>query len=263
MRILFFGNADFGLPTLNYLSNSSHTLLSVVTNKDKKSGRGKKYFPTPIKEYAQKNNLHILEIENLDNPMFESKIRALNPDLMIVIAYRLLPERIFNIPKYGTINLHASLLPKYRGAAPIQHALLNGEDKTGISTFLKNDEKIDTGNLILQETIKIGEMDDFGKIYTKLSEKGPNLIMKSISHIINKEPLVKQKGKITYANKIKKNDNQINWNLGANQILNLIRAFSPTPGAFSYILDKRVKLLLSKKVSKSLINIFKYLHSFK
>ena len=98
MRILFFGNANFGLPTLEYLSNSSHTLLAVVTNKDKKSGRGKKYFPTPIKKYAQKHNLHILEIENLDTPVFESKIRALNPDLMIVIAYRLLPERIFSIP---------------------------------------------------------------------------------------------------------------------------------------------------------------------
>tara|TARA_Y100000588_G_scaffold382068_1_gene468844 strand:+ start:1397 stop:2326 length:930 start_codon:yes stop_codon:yes gene_type:complete len=247
MKILFFGNADFGIPTLDCLHKSSFNLISVITNKDKRSGRGKKYSPTPIKAFSLENNIDLIEIEDLKDSEFQKKIRLLEPDLIIVIAYKILPADIFKIPKYGAINLHASLLPNYRGAAPIQRAILNGDKYTGISTF-QIDEKVDTGNLILQEEILIDELDDFGELYTKLSEKGPDLIMKSINHIISGKPLGKQKGKISYAKKIKKNEFQINWNLNSIDILNKIRAFSPIPGAFSYIFNKRIKLLKGKKI---------------
>jgi len=245
MRILFFGNADFGVPTLGSLLNSSYDLLSVVTNKDKRSGRGKRYSPTPIKEYSLKNNIPIIEIDNLNDLSFEKAVASLEPDICVVIAYRLLPSNIFNIPRYGTINLHASLLPKYRGAAPIQRAILNGDNETGLSTFLI-DEKIDTGNLILQEKIKIDEMDSFGEVYIKLSEIGPELMMKTISHILDKAPLKNQEGEVTYAKKITKNETKIIWNMRAIDIHNMIRAFSPNPSAFSCILNKRIKLLKSK-----------------
>ena len=247
MKILFFGNADFGIPTLDCLHKSSFNLLAAVTNKDKRSGRGKKYSPTPIKTFSLENNINLIEIEDLKDSKFQKKIRLLKPDLIVVIAYKILPADIFKIPKYGAINLHASLLPNYRGAAPIQRAILNGDKYTGISTF-QIDEKIDTGNLILQEKILIDELDDFGRIYTKLSKKGPNLVIESINHIITGKPLGEQKGRITYAKKIIKNEFQINWNSNSVDILNRIRAFAPTPGAFSYIFNKRIKLLKSKKI---------------
>ena len=245
MKILFFGNADFGLPTLDLLLNSPYKLLSVVTNKDKKSGRGKKYSPTPIKEFSLKNDIPVIEVDDLYDASFEKAIANLDPDIAIVIAYRLLPSNIFNIPRYGTFNLHASLLPKYRGAAPIQRAILNGDDETGVSTFFI-DEKIDTGNLILQKKIKIDQEDSFGELYTKLSEIGSTLTIETIRHIINKNPLVNQEGRVSYAKKINKNENKINWEMKAIDIHNTIRAFSPKPGAFSYMLNKRIKILKSK-----------------
>ena len=247
MKILFFGNADFGIPSLEYLYQSNHEFLSVITNKDKKSGRGKKYSSTPIKEYSLKNKIPTIEVEDLNNHNFENKIKELNPDLIIVIAYRILPEKIFSIPTFGTMNLHASLLPKYRGAAPIQRAILNDEIETGVSTFLI-DNNVDTGNIIKQKKIKINESDNYGDIYSKLSKKGPRLIEESINHIINKKPLIKQDGDFTYAKKIKKNENQINWNLNSRDIINTVRAFAPYPGAFSYINNKRTKILISRKI---------------
>ncbi|MAQ43380.1 MAG: methionyl-tRNA formyltransferase [Candidatus Marinimicrobia bacterium] len=247
MKILFFGNADFGIPSLEYLYQSNYEFLSVVTNRDKKSGRGKKYSSTPIKEYSLKNKIPTIEVEDLNNHNFENTIKELNPDLIIVIAYRILPEKIFSIPTFGTMNLHASLLPKYRGAAPIQRAILNNEIETGISTFLI-DSNVDTGNIIKQKKIEISESDNYGDIYSKLSKKGPQLIEESINHIINKKPLIKQNDDFTYAKKIKKNENQINWNLNSKDIINTVRAFAPYPGAFSYINNKRIKILISRKI---------------
>tara|TARA_Y100000994_G_scaffold249554_1_gene262015 strand:+ start:3964 stop:4896 length:933 start_codon:yes stop_codon:yes gene_type:complete len=247
MKILFFGNADFGIPSLEYLYQSNHEFLSVITNKDKKSGRGKKYSSTPIKEYSLKNKIPTIEVEDLNSHNFENKIKELNPDLIIVIAYRILPKKIFSIPTFGTMNLHASLLPKYRGAAPIQRAILNDEIETGISTFLI-DSNVDTGNIIKQEKIEINESDNYGDVYLKLSQKGPRLIEESINHIINKKPLIKQDDDFTYAKKIRKNENQINWNLNSKDIINIIRAFAPYPGAFSYINNKRIKILVSREI---------------
>jgi len=253
MRILFFGNADFGIPSLHYLHNSSNNLLSVVTNKDKKFGRGNKYSLTPIKEYSLKNNINIIEADNLSDSDFIIRIQGLKPDLIIVIAYRILPQEIFAIPTYGTVNLHASLLPKYRGAAPIQRAILNNEKETGITTFFI-DKKIDTGSIILQKKIKINKADSFGDIYTLLSKEGPIIIKKTIKHILDGKPSLNQKDGHTYAKKIKKNENQIKWTSSSQEVVNIIRAFSPSPGAFSYLSDKRVKLLRGKEIKYHKIN---------
>lgn len=253
MRILFFGNADFGIPSLHYLHNSSNNLLSVVTNKDKKFGRGNKYSLTPIKEYSLKNNINIIEADNLSDSDFIIRIQGLKPDLIIVIAYRILPQEIFAIPTYGTVNLHASLLPKYRGAAPIQRAILNNEKETGITTFFI-DKKIDTGSIILQKKIKINKADSFGDIYTLLSKEGPIIIKKTIKHILDGKPSLNQKDGHTYAKKIKKNENQIKWTSSSQEVVNTIRAFSPSPGAFSYLSDKRVKLLRGKEIKYHKIN---------
>jgi len=240
MKIIFFGNADFGIPTLDLL-NKNHSILSVVTNIDKRAKRGKKLTQTPIKQWAIKNDINCIEQDSLSDPNFHQKIKDLNADIFIVIAYRLLPDKIFNIPKLSTMNLHASMLPKYRGAAPIQRALLNGDKEIGISTFII-DKKIDKGNLILQKKCAITKDDDYGKLYSKLSIQGANLVIDSIKYLADKKPLSIQSKKTTYAYKIKKEETQIKWKEKTGNIINQIRAFSPTPGAFTFWNSKRVRL---------------------
>ncbi len=243
MKIIFFGNADFGIPTLDSIfSSSKHTLLSVVTNPDKKAGRGKNNTSTPIKIWATENHVNISEISNLKDPIFLKSLENSNADLFIVIAYRILPNKIFEIPKYGTMNLHASLLPKYRGAAPIQRALLNGEKNTGISTFIIND-KVDKGKIILQEKTSISDKDNYSSLYTKLSDMGSNLVLKSIMQLEQGIPLKEQNKKTKYAKKIDKNELKINWNNNALDIINKVRAFSLSPGAYSTFKNKRIKIL--------------------
>ena len=245
MKIVFFGNADFGLPTLNLL-NKNHTIASVVTNIDKRAKRGKTLTQTPIKKWARENNVNCIEQDSLFESSFHKKLEKLNADIFIVIAYRLLPSEIFNIPRLSTMNLHASMLPKYRGAAPIQRALLNGDKETGVSTFII-DKKIDKGNLILQKKCKINEDDNYGKLYLKLSQEGAELVINSIKHLVNNKELSTQFGETSYAYKIKKNETLINWQENTDSIINKIRAFSPTPGAFTFLNSKRVRLLDASK----------------
>ena len=250
MKILFFGNASFGIPTLEKLVKSSHQVISVVTNKDKKAGRGNFYQSTPIKKWSNQNNVSTLEENNLSSLEFINKINSMNPDLIVVIAFKLLPESIFNIPAFGTMNLHASLLPKYRGAAPIQRAILNGEKKTGVTTFFI-DEKIDTGKIIIQKELDVQDDDNSGTIHNKLSEIGGSVVLDSIDHIENNKELTEQEEGGTYAKKIKKNEYQIYWNDSAANIFNKVRAFSPNPSSFSYLENKRIKIL-SSKISKDI-----------
>ncbi len=243
MKIIFFGNADFGIPVLNSIFNSKeHSILSVVTNPDKKVGRGKNITSTPIKKWAMENNVNILEVQELRESTFLESLKNSNADLFIVIAYRILPSTIFKIPTYGTMNLHASLLPKYRGAAPIQRAILNGESNTGISTFIIND-KVDKGKIILQEEINILDKDNYSSLYTKLSHMGSDLVLKSIIHLEQGMPLKGQYEKTKYAKKIDKSELKINWNDSAFDIINKVRAFSLFPGAYSTFKDKRIKIL--------------------
>src|SRR5574341_1095515 len=171
MRIVFFGNADFGVPSLEKLHSSSHQIVAVVTNPDKPQGRGRALAPTSIKRSAIDLGLPVIEAENLSSEEFYENVVGIKGELFIVIAYRILPERIFNLPPKGTVNLHASLLPRYRGAAPIRWALINGEKKTGVTTFFI-EKKVDTGGMILQKETKIGETENYGELHQRLSRLG-------------------------------------------------------------------------------------------
>ena len=239
MKIIFFGNTSFGLPTLEKLKKSDIKIMAAVTNNDVHKSR-KKIIKTPIKSWAEQNSIKLIQQDNLNDMNFIKNLKSLNADFFIVIAYKILPEQIFSIPKYGTMNLHGSLLPKYRGAAPIQRSILNGDKVTGISTFII-DKDIDTGNVILQKELSIRDKN-FGQIHNELSKMGASLVINSINHIVQKKPLFEQEGTYTYAPKIKKDETQINWHSSSTNIINLIRAFSPTPGAFSYLNDKRVRI---------------------
>ena len=245
MKIVFFGNADFGIPTLDALKKKNLDILAAVTNPDKNIRRKKRLKETPIKKWAISNGIETILQDSLEDNSFIDKLSALKADFFIVIAYKLLPYEIFSLPKFGTINLHASLLPFYRGAAPIQRAILNGDLETGVSTFII-DKNIDTGSLILQKKISINN-DSYGYVYKKLSTIGAHLMVDSIDHIIKKKPLILQEGKSTYAPKIKKSETQIDWRKNSIQTLRLIRAFSPSPGAYTYLKNKRIRIIRAVK----------------
>ena len=253
MKIVFFGNTDFGIPTLDLLKDQKFNILATITNTDKKVGRGKSLKETSIKKWATYNNVKLIQQDYLKDKLFIDKLSMLKADFFIVIAYKLLPPEIFTLPKYGTINLHASLLPFYRGAAPIQRAILNNDSETGISTFIIN-EKIDTGSIILQEKILINNQN-YGELHDELSARGAPLVISSINHIINKKPLIIQENKSTYAHKINKSETQIDWRMEADYILNSIRAFSPYPGAYTHLEGKRVRILKALRVEISLKNL--------
>ena len=245
MKIIFFGNTDFGIPTLDILKDKRLNTLAIVTNKDKNLSRKKRLAETPIKKWAIANKAELIQQDALKDKSFIARLSNFNADFFVVIAYKLLPYEIFSLPKFGTINLHASLLPLYRGAAPIQRAILNGDKETGVSTFII-DKDIDTGRLIMQKKILL-ENQSYGEMHKKLSIIGAQLMSDSINHIINKKPLISQKGKVTYAHKINKSEFQINWNKNSTDILNLIRAFSPSPGAYTYLNNKRVRITAAVK----------------
>ena len=249
INIIFFGNTDFSNPTL-LACNNSFNLKAVVTNKLKKMGRGQKILDTPVMTLAKEENLKIIEGVDLNDASFIDQLKDLNPDFFVVVAYRILPESLLSIPKYGSINIHSSLLPKYRGAAPIQHALLNQEDSTGVSTFLI-EPKVDTGKIIDQLKIEITKNDNYGSLSKKLSEAGADLIESSINKCLHhSSELIEQDNSIaTLAPKISKDDLKINWNDKSDIILAKVRAFSPTPGAFTTINSKRLKIFKAESIN--------------
>lgn len=250
MNIIFMGTPDFAIPSLNILSKSKHKILAVVTSPDKERGRGRKVSFSPVKEYAKNNNLPVLQPEKLKDENFISELKQYSPDLFVIVAFRILPAEVFSIPKFGSFNLHASLLPKFRGAAPIQWALINGEKETGVTTF-SLEEKVDSGNIYLQEKIEIREEDDFGSLHDKLSELGASVVLKTVNKIESGNfELQQQKGnEITYAPKITKETTQIDWNKSAEGIHNLIRGLSPYPGANFIHNGKLLKIYKSKVVN--------------
>ncbi len=249
MKIIFMGTSEFGIPSLKTLMENKFDILSVVTVPDKKQGRGQKIIFSPIKKFAVENSLPILQVENLKDENFIHQINSLNPDLIIVVAFKILPKEIFSIPKFGSINLHASLLPKYRGAAPINWAIINGENETGVTTFFLK-EKVDTGNIILQNKIPIENEDNFGTLYQKLSVVGANTLLKTIDLIAqNKIQLfIQNENLVSSAPKIFKNNCKINWNKSAFEIHNFIRGLSPMPSAISFHKKNMLKILQSKIV---------------
>jgi len=249
-RILFMGTPEFAVASLEKLHQRGYNIVGVVTATDKAAGRGKKIKQSAVKEYALKHNLKILQAENLKDAAFTDEIKELKPDLQIVVAFRMLPKSIWDIPKYGTINLHASLLPQYRGAAPINHAIINGEKETGVSTFFINEE-IDTGNILLQEKIQISETDNAGSLHDKMMMIGGDVLCKTIEAIKNasitsqkQSNLITNQTNLHTAPKIFKQDCQINWNKSQEETFNFIRGLSPYPGAYTHINvnDKKLQL---------------------
>ena len=247
MKLVFFGTPKFAVPTLNALHDSDHEILGVVTSPDKKSGRGLKVQSSAIKKCSEKYGLPIYESENTKSNQLHSTLKQINPDIYVVVAYKILPESILNIPSKGAVNLHASLLPKYRGAAPVNHAILNGDAEIGLSTFLIQ-KKVDTGDLLFQHSMQIDNAITTGEALSKLSLIGAELIIKTLTALDenNIKPFKQDSEKATYAPKIGVEDCKINWLKTADSIHNQIRAFSPKPGAFTFYNDKRVKLFGSK-----------------
>ena len=248
MKIVFFGNADFGCKTLSALEASDHEILAVVTNKDKKSGRKLKLSYTPIKREAVKLGLNIIEVDDFHLSSFKEELIKLSADIFVVIAYRILPKQIYSIPKLGSINLHASLLPSYKGAAPIQRAIINGEDYPGLSVFFLNDF-VDSGELISQLKVNVEESDSFGDVWNNLYLKSPNFMLKTLDLISsNKKSLISNLNlEESYAPKIKREELQIDWKEKNNLIYNKIRAFSPFPSMYTSLNGKRIKILKSNK----------------
>tara|TARA_X000001036_G_scaffold365545_1_gene350057 strand:+ start:4540 stop:5466 length:927 start_codon:yes stop_codon:yes gene_type:complete len=239
MKIIFFGNTTFGLPTLDKLNDSNHDILSIVTNKDIHRTKNK-LIQTPIKQWSGNSNINLIQQDNLNCSDFINRLKEFNADLFVVIAYKILPKAIFTLPKYGTMNLHASLLPKYRGAAPIQRSILNGDKKTGVSTFII-DASVDTGNIVMQESVNIRD-ENYGQLHDRLSFIGSDLVISSIKHIKDNLHTEIQPSCSTYAPKIKKSETQIKWDQESKYIILSIRAFSPSPGAFTYLKSKRVRI---------------------
>ncbi len=242
MRIVFMGTADFGIPALECIGDSTHTLAGVITTPPRPQGRGRKLRQSPVQEYCAAQNIGpLFAPENLDTADFAHTLDALAADLYVVVAFRILPPRIFSIPRKGCFNIHASLLPKYRGPAPIQRAIESGEKTTGITIF-KIDEGIDTGRIILQKPEHIDYSDTTPTLYTRLSQLGAHAGMEAIEMIEkNRVTLYKQDTSNTSsAPKLKKKEGRIDWTLPAEAIYNKIRAFKPFPGTHTTLDGKRI-----------------------
>ena len=252
-KIIFFGTPSFAVTSLDKI-NSKFIVDYVVTSPDKRSGRGQKLNESDVKKYTIKNKIKTLQPSNLMDEEFINQIKGLKPDLIIVVAFRKLPIEIFNIPRHGTINLHASLLPNYRGAAPINWCLMNGEIKTGVTTFYIN-EKIDQGDILLQKEIMIKNEDDFGSLYTKLSEVGAELVVKTVEGIFNNSlKPIKQNfiDNLKLAPKLNSENTRINWSRSTNDIIGQIKGLSPKPGAWTMIKngENRFRMKILKAVKK-------------
>lgn len=252
MKIIFFGTPDFAVPALEKIYHSKHQIQAVVTAPDKERGRGRKISFTPVKEFALANNIPVLQPEKLKSPDFIDQLKKIDADVFVVLAFRILPEEVYTLPPKGSFNLHGSMLPKYRGAAPIQWALINGEKETGLTTFFLK-KKVDTGNIILQEKIEIDEEDNFGTLHDKMSEAGAYLILKTIDLIEtgNVIEFEQDTSLASPAPKITNDTRQIDWTKSAEEIHNLIRGLSPYPSAF-FIFDGKQYKVFKSRVEKSI-----------
>jgi methionyl-tRNA formyltransferase len=252
MKIVFMGTPEFSIPSLEVLLKNGYEICAVVTAPDEPKGRGYKLSPPPVKVFALQNNLKVLQPQNLKDPNFINELKKLSPDLIVVVAFRILPKEFFSIPPLGTINVHASLLPKYRGAAPINWAIINGEKETGVTTFFI-DEKVDAGNIILQKKIEIGQDETAGELHDKLAKLGAEALLETVKIIqTGKVQTIKQDETLaTPAPKIKKEMCQINWyEMKAEQVHNFVRGLSPNPGAFTFLNGKILKIYRTKLVEK-------------
>ncbi|MCU0474225.1 MAG: methionyl-tRNA formyltransferase [Bacteroidales bacterium] len=248
LRIVFMGTPEFAVSTLGSLIMNGFNVVGVVTAPDKPSGRGRKITKSAVKEFAEFSYLPIMQPQNLKDPEFVEVLGKLNADLFIVVAFRMLPEVIWRMPSIGTINLHASLLPHYRGAAPVNHAIINGETVTGVTTFFI-DDKIDTGNILLRKEIPIFPFENAGELHDRLMKHGARLVIKTLAGITDntltprlQSSFLKPGDIIREAPKIYPESCIIDWNNDPTRIHNFIRGLSPSPGAKSFLVTDRQKI---------------------
>jgi methionyl-tRNA formyltransferase len=254
------GTPEFAVPSLERLVDAGYNILAVITAPDSPSGRGMQMNESAVKKYALSKDLKILQPEKLKNQNFLNELKQLNADIQIVVAFRMLPEVVWNMPPMGTVNLHASLLPQYRGAAPINWAIINGEKETGVTTF-KLQQEIDTGNILLQKKIKIGDEETAGELHDEMMEAGADLLLQTINELVNNNlKEIDQKNishsifntqrttfKLHHAPKIFTETCEIKWQKSVDEIYNLIRGLSPYPAAFTFVKRKKLKIFSAKK----------------
>lgn len=259
MKIVFMGTPDFAVASLNTLVENNYEIAAVVTAPDKPAGRGQQLSQSAVKKYAVEKGLKVLQPEKLKNEEFLTELKSLNADLFIVVAFRMLPEVVWSMPSKGTFNLHGSLLPQYRGAAPINWAVINGEKETGVTTFFLQHE-IDTGNIIFNAKTPITDEDNAGSIHDRLMKIGADLVLKTVQSIEKNEvkPITQdqviadlglQLSDLKHAPKIFKDDCKINWNNSTEEVFNLIRGLSPYPTAFTELDVLTLKLFTVEKES--------------
>lgn len=251
LRIIYMGTPDFAVPSLEILVENGWNVVAVITAPDKPKGRGQKLIPSPVKEAALKHNIPVLQPTNLKSPEFLKELQSHQADIQVVVAFRMLPEAVWNMPPKGTFNLHASLLPDYRGAAPINWAIINGEKETGVTTFFLKHE-IDTGSIIFQEKEVILPEDNIGTLYEKLMARGSKLVLKTIEEVSKGQvnTVIQDEAKaIHHAPKIFKKTCEISWADSAKNIHNLVRGLSPYPAAWTTLQGKICKIYLTEPIA--------------
>ena len=250
MNIVFMGTPEFALPTLRKIYNSSHSLISVVTQPDRPKGRGQIKVASPIKNFAIENNIPLLQPENVNAENFIQSLLEKRPDYIIVVAFgQILREALLKVPKQFCINLHSSLLPKYRGAAPINRAILNGDVRSGVTTMIM-DKGMDTGDILLIRETPIEKDDDAKSLHDKLAEQGGKLVLETLARLEknNLLPTPQDSDLASYAPKLKKEESLIDWKMSANNILNKIRGLTPWPGTYTLFNGKRLCILKSEVI---------------
>ena len=253
-RIIFMGTPDFAMESLSALYDAGHEILAIITNPDRPKGRGMKLVASPVKQYALSKNLQVFQPEKVRNNIeFINSLQEMKPDFICVVAYgKILPKEILDIPSKGCINVHGSLLPKYRGAAPIQWAVLNGDKETGITTMYM-DVGMDTGDMILTEKVEIGDTETTGELWARLAKIGGQLLVKTIAEIeAGTAPRIKQPEEFSMAPMLSKDMAKIDWeNKGVQEIINLIRGLNPIMGAYTIIGGKKTKIWKAEKVDNA------------
>lgn len=262
LRIVYMGTPEFAVTSLKRLVEGGYNVVGVITAPDRPAGRGQKVRPSAVKEYAVSQNLPLLQPVKLQDPDFLTQLKSWNADLQIVVAFRMLPEVVWDMPRLGTFNLHASLLPQYRGAAPIHWAVINGEIETGVTTFFL-DHKIDTGKIILQKKVAIKEADNVGVIHDKLMELGGELVVETVDALLNNniQPIPQEKlieGELKNAPKLFRENCKIDWTQSVETIYNFIRGLSPYPSAWSPMFVASENKAIDVKVFASEKNIQKH-----
>ncbi len=250
LRIVFMGTPEFAVASLQKLVNEGYQIAGVVTAPDKPAGRGMQLQQSAVKKYAAEQGLKVLQPEKLRNPDFLDELKALNADVQIVVAFRMLPEMVWNMPPLGTINVHGSLLPQYRGAAPINWAIINGEKFTGVTTF-KLQHQIDTGSILLSKKIEIREDETAGELHDEMMETGAELLLETIKALENgtlSEHPQTESAELKHAPKIFTDTCQIDFTKSVQDVYNLIRGLSPYPTAFTYLDNKKLKIFRAEKI---------------